>query len=320
MAAVTNTYQTFTAKGLRESLSNVIYDISPTDTPYMNSIGRGESKASLEEWQTDALDAAVTTNAQIQGDDITSFPAQTPTTRLGNYHQISRKLVLIAGTLEAVDKAGRKSEMAYQKAKKSKEIKRDIEATLVSNQAASAGDTTTAATTAGFLAWVKSNVNKASDGSDPVYTTIPTDPRNDGTARSFSEAILKDVIAQGWEEGAEFKMVMLGAFNKQVASTFAGVATKTKDQSANRPAAIIASADVYVSDFGTLYFVPNRFQRGRDALFVDPAYAKVSFLRPFAFEKLAKTGDAEKTMLIVEWMHKILNEKALGLAADLTTS
>ena len=126
MAAITNTYTRFDAKGVREDLSNVIYQISPEETPFMSNVGRENVSNTFFEWQTDDLAAASTTNAQIEGDDITSFTAVTATVRLGNYTQISRKDVIIAGTLEAVDKAGRRSELSYQMAKKSAEIKRDM--------------------------------------------------------------------------------------------------------------------------------------------------------------------------------------------------
>ena len=159
MAIVANTYTRYTAKGLRESLSDVISDISPSETPILSGAGKSTAKQTLFEWQTDALASADTTNAQIDGDDIDTFPEITPTVRVGNYTQISRKLLVISGTLEAVDKAGRKSELAYQIARRGKEIKRDQEAIILSNQGGDAGGTATARQTATLGAWLKTNVD-----------------------------------------------------------------------------------------------------------------------------------------------------------------
>lgn len=320
MAAVTNTYQTTAAKGLREDLSNVIYNISPTDTPYISNAGRDKFDATLTEWQTDALDAVDLNNAVAEGDDITAFDAVSPTVRLQNRAQISRKTVIIAGTLENVDKAGRQSEMAYQVAKRSKELKRDMESIALSNQAASTSGTRK---TAAHLAFIKTNTNKSSGataGVDPSYTSLPDDTRTDGTQRAFTESLLKDVIQQAWSEGGNPNMLMVGPVNKQKVSAFTGIAEIRHNAKGNAPATIIGAADIYVSDFGNVEVVPSRFQRERDAHLIDKEHCKIAYLRPFKTIPLAKTGDAEKRMLLVEWGVKITNEKAHGLIADLTTS
>ena len=324
MAAVTNTYTRYDAKGIREDLSNVIYQISPEETPFLSNVGRENVSNTFFEWQTDDLASAVTTNAQIEGDDITSFTAATPTVRLGNYTQISRKDVVISGTLESVDKAGRRSELSYQMAKKSAELKRDMETTCLANQAASAGSTSAARTTGALLAFLKTNTNEGTGGGDPSYTTIPTDDRTDATAgdlRSFSEALLKDVIQKVWTQGGNPSVVMAGPVNKQNLSKMAGIASQRFNINGGaRPATIVGAADIYVSDFGNVSIVPNRFQRERDVFVLDPEYASVAYLRPFQTVELAKTGDAEKRMLLVEWGLKVKNEKAHGAVYDLNST
>ena len=323
MAAVTNTYTRFDAKGVREDLSNVIYQISPEETPFMSNVGRENVKNTYFEWQTDELAAAVTTNAQIEGDDITSFTAATPTVRLGNYTQISRKDVIISGTLESVDKAGRRSEFSYQMAKKSAELKRDMETTILANQAAAAGSTSSARKTGALLAFLTTNTNKGTGGGDPSYTTVPDAARTDATTtnlRSFSETLLKDVIQQVWTEGGTPSMVMAGPVNKQNLSKMAGIASQRFNATGAKPSTIIGAADIYVSDFGNVTIVPNRFQRERDVFVLDTSYAAIAYLRPFQTVELAKTGDAEKRMLLVEWGLKVNNEKAHGLVADLNST
>ena len=322
MTAFGTTFQTFQAIGVREDLENTIYSISPTDTPFISNGGRGDAKATLHEWQTDSLATVDTGNAQIQGDDITAIPAATPSVRVGNYTQISRKLVLVAGTLDAVDKAGRQSELAYQLAKKSKELKRDMEAIALHNIAGSAGNATTAATMATMGAWLKSNISYyTTDGGNPAYTSgVPAAARTDGTTRAFSETLFKAVLQSVWTSGGSLRMAMAGPANKQNLSQMAGIATHTYNFSGDNQMTIVGAADVYVSDFGVLSIVPNRFQRDRDVWVLDPEYYSIAYLRSFRTEKLAKTGDAEKRMLLVEWTLKVHNEAAHGLVADLNTT
>lgn len=317
MAVINNTFQQYQAIGVREELSDIIYNISPTETPFMNNAARGKVSNTFFEWQTDALASASTTNHQIEGDDITSYDAVTPTVRLGNYCQISRKTVIISNTEEVVDKAGRKSEIAYQLAKKGKELKRDMEADLLSNHGANAGSSSTARVTGSLLSFLKTNINKAGNGVAPVYTSIPTDVWTDGTQRSFTETILKDVVQQSWTSGAEPKTVMVGALGKQAFSQFSGVVELMASQGKGQ-ATIIGASDTYVSDFGKLSVVPNRFQRTSTAFVLDWEYISVDYLRPFKQEPLAKTGDAEKRLMITEYGLRVKNEKALGVAVDLT--
>ena len=318
MAIVSNTFTTYSAKGIRENLSNIIYNISPEETPFQSNIGKDSVQNTLYEWQTDALQAAAT-NAQLEGDDIGTYDPVTATVRMQNYCQISRKTVVLSNTEEVVNKAGRKSELAYQLAKKGAELKRDMELVMVQSQVASAGSTSAARTTGSVLAFIKTNTDTT--GTDPSYTTLPNSLRTDGTVRTFTETILNNVIQKTWTSGGTPKILMTGPVNKQRVSGFAGIAaTRYNIEGGAKPATIVGAADVYVSDFGNVTVVANRFQRERDALVLDPEYASVAYLRPFQQMELAKTGDAEKRLLIVEYGLKITSENAHGLAADLVTS
>jgi hypothetical protein len=320
MTIVTNTFTTFDAKGIREDLSNIITNIAPEETPYMSNIGRESISNSLFEFQSDTL-AAAAANKQIEGDDVASFDAVTATVRLQNYAQISRKTIILSATEEVVNKAGRRSELAYQIAKRSAELKRDQEFTMLNGAVAAAGSTSVARGTASLGAWVKTNVDKQTDGTNPSYTTLPNSARTDGTVRTFTETILKNVIQQVWAAGGAPKILMTGPVNKQRVSGFSGIASSRFNiNGGEKPATLIGAVDLYVSDFGTVAVIANRFQRERDAWVLDPEYAKMVVLRPYQQIELAKTGDAEKRMLLVEWGHKVLAENAHGLAADLITS
>jgi len=320
MAIVTNTFTTFDAKGIREDLSNIITNIAPEETPYQSNIGRESVSNSLFEWQTDTL-ASAAANKQIEGDDVASFDAVTATVRLQNYAQISRKTIVLSATEEVVNKAGRRSELAYQIAKRSAELKRDQEFTMMNGAVAAAGNTSTARGTASLGAFIKTNVDMQTNGANPSYTTLPNSARTDGNVRTFTETILKNVIQQVWTSGGTPKILMTGPVNKQRVSGFSGIASSRYNiNGGDRPATLIGAVDIYVSDFGQVSVIANRFQRERDAWVLDPEYAKMTVLRPYQQVELAKTGDAEKRMLLVEWGHKVLAENAHGLAADLITS
>jgi len=320
MAIVTNTFTTFDAKGIREDLSNIITNIAPEDVPYMSNIGRESISNSLFEWQTDTLSAAAA-NKQIEGDDVSSFDAVTPTVRLQNYAQISRKTIILSATEEVVNKAGRRSELAYQIAKRGSELKRDQEFTMLNGAVAAAGSTSVARGTASLGAFIKTNVDMQTNGVNPSYTTLPNSARTDGNVRTFTETILKNVIQKVWTAGGTPKILMCGPVNKQRVSGFAGIASSRFNiNGGEKPATLIGAVDIYVSDFGNVSVIANRFQRERDAWVLDPEYAKMAVLRPYQQVELAKTGDADKRMLLIEFGHKVLTEDAHGLAADLITS
>jgi len=327
MAIATNTLTRYDGyRAVREDLANVIYNISPVDVPFMSNIGRENVKNTFYEWQTDALAAASTTNAQLEGDDSFSADSRAATQRVGNYTQISRKVVETSGTLEAVDKAGMRSYLAYELAKAASELKRDMESTLTSNAIAVAGGNTTARKTAGLGGWIITNSYSGSSGTAPVMSPgsgldgYPATIAGAGTARAFTETLLKTGIQGVWTQGGDPKVLMVGPFNKTVVSGFTGIATRFRDVSPGTQAEIIGAADVYVSDFGTVNVVPNRFQPEQNAYIVDPEYAAVGYLRNFRTEVLAKTGDAEKRMLIVEYGLKVRQQKSHAAIRDLTTS
>ena len=314
MSVPSNTYLRYTSIGVREDLANVIYDISPTDTPVMSSIGKARATQTNHEWQTDALAAATTANALIEGDDAAAA-SLSPTTRVGNYTQIVGKTVQVSGTLEAVDKAGRKSEKAYQLAKASAEIKRDIETIIMANQAKTNGTATSGARKMGsFLSYITSNVSKGSAGTNP--TGDGSDIRSDTTTRTFLESMLKTIAQEVFEDGGTPKMLVVPPGLKATVSGFAGVAEQRYVTGAE-PTTIVAAAGAYLSDFGLISIVPDRFMRSTDALLIDSEYAALAYLRPFQTNDLAKTGDSDKTQILAELTLEVRNEKAHGGAFDL---
>ena len=313
MAQPTNTFDTYDSIGEREDLSDVIYNISPTDTPFLSSAAKTKATAVLHEWQTDSLAAAVTNNQVIEGDEAT-MDAISATTRLSNSCQIMDKTIVITGTQEAVDKAGRASEIAYQIAKRAKELKRDLESSLTSNNAEVTGSATAARVMGGLRSWVATNDVMGTSGTSGGLGNTAA---GDGTQRVFTESLLKSVIKSVWNAGGNPTMIMVGPFNKQKLSGFTGNSTRFD---AGADATLYTSVDVYASDFGQLQVVPNRFSRDRDAWVLDMDYWGVAFLRDFTMHELSKTGDSEKRQLLLEATLESRNEAASGLVADVTTS
>jgi len=329
MAIATNTLTRYDGyRAVREDLANVIYNISPVDVPFMSNVGRENVKNTYYEWQTDNLAAASASNAQLEGNDYNgTATSRSPTQRVGNYTQISSKIIETSGTLEAVDKAGMRSYLAYELAKAASELKRDMESTATAGQVSNAGNTTTARVTAGLGSWIITNSYSGTGGAAPVMSSgagnldgTPATAATAGTARALTETLVKAAIQGVWTQGGDPKVLMVGPFNKTVVSGFTGIATRYRDVPAGSQAEIIGAADVYVSDFGTVNVVPNRFQPENTAYILDPEYASMAFLRNFRTEVLAKTGDAEKRMIIVEYGVKVRQQKSHAAIRDLATS
>ena len=317
MAIVSNTLLTFSAIGNREDLLDKIYNISPVEVPVQSMADETTAKGTLHEWQTESLNAAAV-NAQLQGDDV-SFGAAILTTRVGNRTQISRKEVVVSGTQEAVDKAGRNSEMVRQMANKRAELKRDIEYVLCSNQAPVTGNSTTAPQLRPMLSWYATNVSGGTSAANGSSTTA----RTDGTQRTFTEALMTAQMQNAWINGGKPSVLLCGPKQRAVVSGFSGGATKFYSVEDKR---LTATITVYDGDFGTLKIVPSRFVRGgqtgadREVQILDPSLIAVAYLpgRKMKTLDLANTGDAMKGAILSEYTLEFRNEAGCALVADLT--
>ena len=302
MAQPTNTFDTYDGvNSIREDLADVIYNISPTESPFMSNASKGTASNTLHEWQTDSL-ASVGTNAQVEGDDYAG-ESRSATTRLTNYTQISAKAVTISGTDDAVDNAGMGTQIAYQLAKMGKEIKRDMENAMVGiEQAKVAGNASTARKSASVGTWYgpESGIANFTFGGSPSAKPVGTGATAfaGGSARTYAEPLLKAGLLKAFELGGEPDTVLMTASHKQIASGFTGVATKYKDASDR---VSIGTTDIYVSDFGEVAFVPDRFQQANRVDILQMDMWSVDFLRPFQTTDLAKTGDSDKKLLLAEW-------------------
>ena len=289
-------FKTYDATAIREDLSDVIYDISPTDTPFMSSIaGKGSVSNTLFEWQTDALAAAVINNYHVEGADA-GTAATTVTARITNQTQISKKVVEVSGSHEAVNNAGKKSELAHQLAKASKELKRDMEGSLLADNAAAAGNASTARETRGAANFIATNV---------------TDAGASGSHAAVVEADILAVAESTWTQGGEPSTILLGATNKKLVTAMSGRADAIRSV-ADGNTTIQNAVDVYVSDFGTFNIMLDRFCDQDVVYFLDHDMWSVDYLRDFQTVDIARAGDGEKKMLLVEYGLRCGNEKANG--------
>lgn len=311
MAVPVNTQQTFVTIGNREALADMIYRIAPTDTEFLSSISKTSVDNTLFEWQTQDL-ASAANNAQVEGDDA-NILAVVPTARPNNRTQISTKAVSVSGTQNTgMNQAGRDKELNYQKLLRGIELKRDMEFALCQNSTAIAGSAAVARQTRGLEGWIATNNDLGAGGvaPNPGTNTAATD----GTARAFTEAQVKTVMQLIWLQGGDPDKIMVGGTQKQTFSTFTGNATRFDKAEDSK---VVASTDVYVGDFGSVKIVANRFQRARTAFVLETKRWQLAQMRPLVWEPLAKTGDSEKGMLIVEYGLKSHQEKASGAVRDL---
>lgn len=325
MTVPTNTLQVYTQTNIREDLIDAVYNVDPFKTPYFNMAKKAEAKQTYHEWDVDALAAQNLLNAAVEGDNPTNI-ALTATGRMGNYTQISNKTIAISGTSQSVIAAGGTNKMGYQLFKKSKELKRDIEGILTYNNARSAGSSSTARNTAGLPCFLVTNFLSVASTPGTASTgtvTAGSETFGNGTAaytvgttlNAPTEANVKTVLQSVYKNSGESpEYCLLSPKNKQQVSTFTGPGTRFIDV---EDATLLTKVDVYESDFGQVKMVPDIFLASSSyMIFVNPNYARVAYLRPFQTVPLAKTGDSDQKMLIVEYSNEVGNEHAHGFLTD----
>lgn len=327
MAQNTGTVETYDVTTIREDISDLLKSISPTETPVFSMCKQRKATNTYVEFAEISLAAASSSNQVAEGEASPANDAGTLPVRKGTYTEISDKVVEVSTTDEAVNGVANAQTLAQQIAFKTKEIKRDAEASITANKAANAGaaNGATARVTPGLPAWLTSNVSRGTGGANPTLSGgTPNAAATDasaGNVRAITEAMLADVVASCWENGAEPSNIVCGSHVKQAISAFSGNASKQYDYS-NSPAgrrAIVAGFSVYESDFGTLTVMPSRFSRGRDCFVLDPEHLHIATLQPLTQKPLARTGHSERRLISME-MGFYAYETANGIIADLATS
>ena len=320
MAIPTNLYQRDSLKGAREDLIEKIFNTSPTETPLTSMFGRATATSVFHEWQRDALGAANANNAMIDGDDAT-LDAQVSTDRVGNHLQIFSKKPGVSRRANIVKKAGRGAEMAYIKAKAMLELKRDIEAMVVSNNPAVASTTSVAGKSAGLGTQCYTNTSLAPTGGTTAAWTsgAPTTAPVAGTLRAFTETLVKTVCQSIYSNSGQFvEQMVMSPYHKGLFSAFTGIAANRLDVKGKEQGKIVAAADVYVSDFGAISVVPHYLMAGAtDVYLLNSDYIDIAFLDGFQTSPLAKTGDSERVLITADCALAVRSSAAQGKISGL---
>lgn len=324
MALPANTYTRYTAgTNVREDLIDKITRVDPDETPIISSAGRDTANSNYHEWQRDTLRAANKDNAALDGDDATAS-AKTPPQRVANYLQIFQDTISVSGRAEKVKKAGMTSAMAYLKAKSYKEIKKDMEAMVLSSNVAVAGSAGVAPKSAGLGAMIYTNAFHGVGGSTTAHTSgAATVAPVAGTARVFTQALLDTAVQATYiASGKVPERVFVSPAHKRVFSTFPGIAVNRYDlKGKNDQGRVQAGADLYGSDFGALEIVPHYLMAGStnvyglDTDFIDMVYMKD---RAFSDDALANTGDNTKRQILSDVTLRLTSETAQFKIADLS--
>lgn len=322
MAQPTNTFDSYTAVGNREDLQDKIYMVSPEKTPVVSAIRRFKATQRLHEWQRDSLATPNKDNAVVEGDDRTGTAAS-PTQRVANTVQLFDKVAVVSSTQEKTKSAGRSSEMKYQISKRMVELKRDLEAMVLSDNVAVQGNSTTARKSAGLGAMLYSNVSHGGAGATPAHTSgLAATAQTAGTNRAFAESQLKTVMQSIYTNSGEMpSIISMTPSHKATFSGFAGIAANRVNVKKGSQGTIVGGADVYISDFGELTVVPNYVQATANAntvFILNPEHAGIAYLGGFKSEALAKTGHTEKELVSVEACLVVTAETAHGKIANLT--
>jgi len=322
MAQPSETFDSYDAVGNREDLQNKIYLVSPESTPVLSAGRRFTATNKLHEWQRDTLAAPSASNAVIEGDDRTGS-AIAPTVRVGNFTQLMDKVAVVSASQEKIKSAGRSSEMKYQVAKQYKELKRDVEARMLSKSPAVAGNSSTARQTGGLGVLIYTTALHNGAGATAAHTSgAPTAAVTGGTNRTFTEALVKTAMQGVYTQSGEMPtMISLSPAHKVVFSGFSGIAVNRYDIPKGKQAVVIGAADMYVSDFGTLAIVPNYIQAtvATDVAYVlNPEYYGAAYLTGYNSVPLAKTGHTDKELVSVEMAVVVTAERALAKIDNLT--
>lgn len=319
MARPTNSTSTIESVGNREDLEDVIYRVAPEETPFISSIGTDSASAVQHDWQTEDLRAPSAQNKTLEGDNVSTLKPPHLTVRVSNTNQIFTESGGVTNTQQKVKSAGRKNDLNRQKLIKGIELRRDQEMRFIGNYGSKIDESGgTPREAAGALAWLVTNVSRGAGGASGGFAAGVVTAATNGTQRAWSETLLKSVMAQCFTSGARPKQLYMGPLQKQTASGFTGLSQTRVVAKGRSMTTIIAAAEVYVSDFGNLTFIPHAYGLTRDALFIDPELWAVATLRPTETIDLAITGDNKSFELVCEKTLVCRNQKGNGVAADLS--
>jgi len=336
---------------INEDVMQQIYDLMPEDKPFTDAIGSRSDKNHYVEWVNEALEAANPDNARIDGSDSTDNDTVLGN-RYGNYHQIASKIVRVSDRGRSSDTIGASDELIRQLMKRQKALRRDVEASLTSNNVAdpganTTGDATGASTTAGIGSWIMTNNVGPGDFVAPTLSGTtggyPDTAATAGTAAAGSEANIKAAMQLAFLEGGNPTLCMSTPAAITLLSTYMftssariatfqssvpqGNRTTASSGNGNSGGGVVAqgSVNMFVTDYGTLELVPNRFQPEvstgvSDMYLIDTDYWEVGYLQGYETKSLARTGLAENREITVDFALCAMNERASAALRSIDTT
>lgn len=297
-------YSTYDQIGLAEDVSDIITNISPTKTPFQSSIGNESISAKNPQWQQDTLRTAAD-NKALEG-FIATDVARTPTVMLSNVTQIFSDVFRVTNTSDAVKTYGRAKETAYQLAKTGEELKRDFEFSCVGisrNLNAGAETVTPRNMTSAIF---------SSGGTGMIHSSNVI---AGGTA-ALTETMVLNCQKAVFDNGGEPTILSIKPSDSIIVANFAAASGRTRDFSQDKKVTNVV--DLYVSPYGEVKVVLNRFQLSTVAFMYDPANYKKLTLRPWARTMLAIDGDSTRHMVVGEFSLKAKSNYASGLINAIT--
>ncbi|TNC10843.1 hypothetical protein FF100_22085 [Methylobacterium terricola] len=315
MATVSNAFTTKIAKGNREQLEGVIYNIDPTETPLFSLAGKKNVKGVSFDWQIEKLPDPSNNAPQVEA-YVNVNSAPTGTTRIQATTQLNKRDATVSGDQQAADAAGKpEGEMAHQMALASKALKLDIDRAYGSTQPRVDDNGTVGSQTEGFAHYLKTNVSRGAGGASAASSTATVTA---GTARPLTEDLFDDVLQLAWTNGAKCDWALVGGFQKRVISKFTGRQNGRYETKVGELA--IGGVNLLMSDFGDIKISLSRNIDQSSVLIIDPNYVKTAFFRGFDTYPVAKTGDADTKVIHARWGVQVSNEAAHAAIFDLTTS
>jgi hypothetical protein len=253
----------YNLSGVRENLTDFLTILEPEDTPKLSMLSKGKRPTNTyQEWQMDTLSAPAF-GGVIEGTDVTQFANKAANrARAGNYIQLFRRPWMVSRIAEEIDVAGVANEVANAKMKCMREIKRDIEAMIGSDQDRQQDNGTVPYLSRALGAWIS-----ASGPSDiPAAYRTPSASVNTTATASLTEDGFNSVFQSLFEVNGGKRSYTLFAgpslkraiskFQRQEGTTTAKSYQVTQDASEHR---IDLNVEIYSGDFHTVTIIPDLF-------------------------------------------------------------
>lgn len=308
----------------REDLLDLITNVDPWDTPWVTQAPKTRAMHVVHEWLADTLAATSTATGTggsiaVEGDDWAYYTNTTRPVRVTNNTMIFRKDISVSETQRAVNPAGFKDAYAYEIAKATKELARNLEVWIF--HGSSTASVTGSSAAARYMIGLAGFVNATATSTNYPYVINAT-ALNAATASAISSTQFNDALQNAYTNGGNPEQVYVSPAIKRQLSAF------TVSQQNRNIAAIdqklVNSIDFYVSDFGVVQivldrWVPQATNTGTTTaasdvsgvlFFLERSKNRLAWLRPMQHTLVGKRGDSVAGTILGEVTLECLNGKS----------